>query len=67
LIQEVPTLDKETDFRVIVDRGSIEVFAAGGRAVLTNLVLVDTTLNYVETVGEVSDLKLQQLYREQQG
>jgi sucrose-6-phosphate hydrolase SacC (GH32 family) len=67
LIQEVPALDKETDFRVIVDRGSIEIFAAGGTVVLTNLVLVDTTLHYVETVGEVSGLKLQQLYREQQG
>ena len=67
LVQEVPALQQETDFRVIVDRGSIEVFAAGGTVVLTNLVLVETTLSYVETSGEVQELKLQQLSREQQG
>ena len=67
LIQEVPAPNTEVDFRVIVDRGSIEVFAAGSTVCITNLVLVDTALHYVETVGEVKDLKLQQLYREQQG
>ena len=67
LVQEVSALTREVDFRVIVDRGSIEVFAAGSTVCITNLVLVDTALHYVETVGEVSDLKLQQLYREQQG
>lgn len=67
LVQEVPALEPETDFRVIVDRGSIEVFAASGKVVITNLVLVDTTLHYVETVGEVKELRLQQLSRAQQG
>lgn len=67
LVQEVPALEPETDFRVIVDRGSIEVFAASGKVVFTNLVLVDTTLHYVETVGEVKKLRLQQLSRAQQG
>jgi sucrose-6-phosphate hydrolase SacC (GH32 family) len=67
LVQEVPALEPETDFRVIVDRGSIEVFAASGKVVITNLVLVDTKLHYVETVGEVKELRLQQLSRAQQG
>jgi sucrose-6-phosphate hydrolase SacC (GH32 family) len=67
LLQEVPATIAEVDFRVIVDRGSIEVFAAGSTVCITNLVLVDTALHYVETMGEVNDLKLQQLYREQQG
>ena len=67
LVQEVPAPTTETDFRVIVDRGSIEVFAAGGTVVLTNLVLVDTALHYVETVGAVNNLKLQQLSLAPQG
>jgi sucrose-6-phosphate hydrolase SacC (GH32 family) len=67
LVQEVPKPTSEVDFRVIVDRGSIEVFAAGSTVCITNLVLVDTALHYVETVGEVNNLKLQQLFREQQG
>ena len=66
-MQEVPAPTTETDFRVIVDRGSIEVFAAGGTVVLTNLVLVDTALHYVKTVGAVNNLKLQQLSLAPQG
>jgi sucrose-6-phosphate hydrolase SacC (GH32 family) len=67
LVQEVPAPTSEVDIRVIVDRGSIEVFAAGSTVCITNLVLVDTSLHYVETIGEVKNLKLQQLYLEQQG
>ncbi len=67
LVQEIPAPSGEVDFRVIVDRGSIEVFAAGGTIVLTNLVFVDTSLHYVETISEVKNLKLQQLSREQPG
>jgi sucrose-6-phosphate hydrolase SacC (GH32 family) len=67
LVQEIPAPKTEVDFRVIADRGSIEVFAAGGTVVITNLVLVESALHYIETVGEVNNLKLQQLYREQQG
>ena len=63
LLQEIPIPVGEIDIRVIVDRGSIEVFAAGGSIAITNLILVDTALTYVETLGEISDLKLQQLYR----
>jgi len=56
LVQEVPAPTTEVDFRVIVDRGSIEVFAAGGSISLTNLIFVDTVLNHVSSVAGAQNL-----------
>jgi fructan beta-fructosidase len=66
-LQEIPIGNREIDIRVIIDRGSLEVFADAGAISVTNLVFVETALRTFETVGGVNGLKSQQLYREQQG
>lgn len=60
-LQEIAIEKSEIDIRVIVDRGSVEVFAAGGAIVLTNLILVESTLNDIESKGPISDFKYAQL------
>ena len=49
--QEIAVGDHTLDIRVIIDRGSIELFADGGAISVTNLVFVDTHLSAIE-VGE---------------
>ena len=66
-LQEIPIGDREIDIRVIIDRGSLEVFADAGAISVTNLVFVETALRTFEIIGGVKALKSQQLYREQQG
>jgi len=66
LIQEVSVSEQELDIRVIVDRGSIEVFAAGGTISITNLIFVDTALTYVRADEGINNLTMRQLYLEQQ-
>jgi sucrose-6-phosphate hydrolase SacC (GH32 family) len=66
LIQEIPVSNQELDIRVIVDRGSIEVFAAGGKISITNLIFVDTALTYVSAGEGIKNLRAKQLYLEQQ-
>lgn len=57
-LQEIAIEKGEIDFRVIVDRGSIEVFAAGGTVVLTNLVFVETALTSVQPLAGANNLKV---------
>ena len=56
-LQEISVAIGEIDIRVIVDRGSVEVFAAGGSIVLTNLVFVETALTTVAPLAGTSNLK----------
>lgn len=60
-LQEIEIGDREIDIQVIVDRGSIEVFADNGAISVTNLVFVDTALSSVVANGEISALRLNQL------
>jgi sucrose-6-phosphate hydrolase SacC (GH32 family) len=57
-LQEIPVAIGEIDIRVIVDRGSVEVFAAGGSIVLTNLVFVETALTTVQPLFGANILKV---------
>ena len=57
-LQEIPIAEGEIDIRVIVDRGSIELFAAGGSIALTNLVFVETALTSVLPLAGVNNLKV---------
>ena len=56
-LQEIPVAIGEIDIRVIVDRGSVEVFAAGGSIVLTNFVFVETALTTVTPLAGTNNLK----------
>ncbi len=60
-LQEIAIEKGEIDIRVIVDRGSIEVFAAGGSIVLTNLVFVETALTTVAPLAGANNLKVVRL------
>ena len=60
-LQEIEIGDREIDIQIIVDRGSIEVFADNGAISVTNLVFVDTALSSVVANGEISALRLNQL------
>lgn len=60
-LQESPVAPGEIDIRVIVDRGSVEVFAAGGTVVLTNLVFVETALTTVVPLAGANNLKVVRL------
>jgi sucrose-6-phosphate hydrolase SacC (GH32 family) len=57
-LQEIPIAEGEIDIRVIVDRGSVELFAAGGSIVLTNLVFVETALTSVRPLQGANNLKV---------
>jgi fructan beta-fructosidase len=57
-LQEIAIEKGEIDIRVIVDRGSVEVFAAGGTVVLTNLVFVETALASVQPLAGANNLKV---------
>ena len=60
-LQEIAIEKGEIDIRVIVDRGSVEVFAAGGTVVLTNLVFVETALTTVAPLARANNLKVVRL------
>jgi fructan beta-fructosidase len=66
LVQEISTSKNEIDFQVYVDRGSVEVFADGGKVAITNLVFVDSTLESVSTKGAVSHLEASNLRLEKE-
>jgi fructan beta-fructosidase len=57
-LQEIAIEKGEIDIRVIVDRGSVEVFAAVGTVVLTNLVFVETALTSVAPLAGADNLKV---------
>jgi levanase/fructan beta-fructosidase len=46
----------EVDFEIYVDRGSVELFADGGKVVITNLVFLETALSSVTPIGELRNL-----------
>ena len=56
-LQEIAIPVGEIDIRVIIDRGSIEVFADGGALCLTNLIFVDSALTSVLPLAGVGGLK----------
>lgn len=60
-LQEVEVGSGEIDIRVIVDRSSIEVFAAAGSISVTNLIWIETTLTSVQPLGSVESLLLRDL------
>ena len=66
LVQEISTSKNEIDFQAYVDRGSVEVFADGGKVAITNLVFVDSTLESVSTKGAVSHLEASNLRLEKE-
>ena len=66
LVQEISTSKNEIDFQAYVDRGSVEVFADGGKVAITNLVFVDSTLESVSTKGAVSHLEASNLHLEKE-
>ncbi len=57
-LQEIAISAGEIDIRVIVDRGSVEVFADGGALCLTNLVFVESCLTSLLQLAGVNNLKL---------
>ncbi len=54
--QEIATKKKIIDFEIYIDRGSIELFADGGKVAITNLLFVDTALTSVTPFGELRNL-----------
>ncbi|MFM1910415.1 MAG: hypothetical protein RLZZ545_1113 [Actinomycetota bacterium] len=56
-LQEIPIAGGALDIRVIVDRGSVELFADRGAISITNLVFVDTAPTFVTHQGDIRDLK----------
>jgi sucrose-6-phosphate hydrolase SacC (GH32 family) len=60
-LQEVEVGSGEIDIRVIVDRSSIEVFAAAGSISVTNLIWIETTLTSVQPLGSIESLLLRDL------
>jgi sucrose-6-phosphate hydrolase SacC (GH32 family) len=56
--QEVATDKKIVDFEIYIDRGSIELFADGGKVAITNLLFVETALNALSSEGEILNLEV---------
>ena len=56
--QEVATDKKIVDFEIYIDRGSIELFADGGKVAITNLLFVETALSTVSSTGELLNLEV---------
>ncbi len=59
--QEIATKKKIIDFEIYIDRGSIELFADGGKVAITNLLFVDTALTSVTPFGELRNLTVTNL------
>jgi sucrose-6-phosphate hydrolase SacC (GH32 family) len=59
--QEIATDKKIVDFEIYIDRGSIELFAEGGKVAITNLVFVDTALSALSSEGEILNLEVIEL------
>ena len=54
--QEIATDKKIVDFEIYIDRGSIELFADGGKVVITNLLFVESALHTLSSEGEILNL-----------
>jgi sucrose-6-phosphate hydrolase SacC (GH32 family) len=59
--QEIAIDKKIVDFEIYIDRGSIELFADGGKVAITNLIFIDTALSQVSCVGEIRNLEVIEL------
>jgi sucrose-6-phosphate hydrolase SacC (GH32 family) len=56
--QEITTDKEIVDFEIYIDRGSIELFADGGKVSITNLLFVETALSTVSSAGELLNLEV---------
>jgi fructan beta-fructosidase len=56
--QEIATDKKIVDFEIYIDRGSIELFADGGKVAITDLLFVETALSTVSSTGELLNLEV---------
>jgi len=56
LLQEIATDAEEVDFQIFIDRGSIELFADGGKVAITNLTFLEFALTTVTSAGEIRNL-----------
>jgi sucrose-6-phosphate hydrolase SacC (GH32 family) len=54
--QEIACSSTEVDFEIYIDRGSIELFAGGGKVAITNLIFVETALTSLTPSGELRNL-----------
>jgi len=61
LLQGVATDAEEVDFQIFIDRGSIELFADGGKVVITNLTFLELALTTVTSAGEIRNLAVSNL------
>jgi len=61
LLQEIATDAGEVDFQIFIDRGSIELFADGGKVVITNLTFLELALTTVTSAGEIRNLTVSNL------
>ena len=61
LLQEIATDAGEVDFQIFIDRGSIELFADGGKVVITNLTFLELALTTVTSAGEIRNLAVSNL------
>ena len=61
LLQEIATDAEEVDFQIFIDRGSIELFADGGKVVITNLTFLELALTTVTSAGEIRNLAVSNL------
>ncbi len=58
LLQEIKTSKSEIDFEIYIDRGSVELFADGGKVAITNLIMVETALTQVTSHGAIQGLEI---------
>ncbi len=58
LLQEIETSKSEIDFEIYIDRGSVELFADGGKVAITNLIMVETALTQVTSHGAIQGLEI---------
>jgi sucrose-6-phosphate hydrolase SacC (GH32 family) len=61
LLQEIATDAEEVDFQIFIDRGAIELFADGGKVVITNLTFLELALTTVTSAGEIRNLTVSNL------
>ena len=61
LLQEIATDAEEVDFQIFIDRGAIELFADGGKVVITNLTFLELALTTVTSAGEIRNLAVSNL------
>lgn len=61
LLQEIATDAEEVGFQIYIDRGSIELFADGGKVAITNLTFLELALTTVSSAGAIRNLTVSNL------